>query len=127
MAHTDQSDRTGTASISTCLPSIPAVDSRSTRIAIDPTFTMQRMLVQHSHFTVHGRDLRGLEAMRAQLSLQDDLVRVTIDADQREVEFLQLQLTFLGITETTIFPDLEGLARELRLEYHLDTNRLTAI
>ena len=96
-------------------------------IAIDPTFTMQRMLVQHSHFTVHGRDLRGLEAMRAQLSLQDDLVRVTIDADQREVEFLQLQLTFLGITETTIFPDLEGLARELRLEYHLDTNRLTAI
>ena len=32
-------------------------------------------------------------------------------------------MTWLGITETSIFPDLEGLARELRLEYRLDRTR----
>jgi hypothetical protein len=92
-------------------------------IAIDPTFTMQRMLVQHSHFTLHGKDTRPLDAMRTDLSLERDLVSVTIDADQDDVEYLRWHLTLLGITETTIFPDLEGLARELRLEYDLDKVR----
>jgi len=96
-------------------------------IAMDPTFTMQRMLVQHSHFTVHGGDVRGLDDMLDELSLKRHLVRVTIDADQQEVETLRLHLTFLGITETTMFPDLEGLARELRLEYKLDASRPKAI
>ena len=81
------------------------------------------MLVQHSHFTIHGEDLRALDEMRDELSLQKDLLKVTIDADQDGIEYLQQQLAINGITETTIFPDLEGLARELRLEYRLDASR----
>jgi len=89
-------------------------------IAVDPTFTMQRMLVQHSHFTLHGSDKRALDEMRGELSLERDLFRVVIDADQQDVDRLRWHLTILGITETAIFPDLEGLARELRFEYQLD-------
>jgi hypothetical protein len=81
------------------------------------------MLVQHSHFTIHGKDRRALDEMRDELSLQKGLFKVTIDADQDGIEYLQQQLAVNGITETTIFPDLEGLARELRLEYRLDVNR----
>ncbi|MGH9627463.1 MAG: FRG domain-containing protein [Bryobacteraceae bacterium] len=92
-------------------------------VAIDPTFTAQRMLVQHSHFTLHGHDCRGLDEMRAELSIERDLLRVIIDVDQDELEYLLWHLRLLGITETTIFPDLEGLARELRLEYGLDKTR----
>lgn len=88
-------------------------------LAIDPPFAAQRMLVQHSHFTIHGSDFRGLEDMRKELSLQAGLLKVIIDADQDGIEYLQQQLAILGVTETTIFPDLEGLARELRLEYGL--------
>lgn len=92
-------------------------------LAIDPPFTAQRMLVQHSHFTIHGSDFRALDDMREELSLQAGLLKVLVDADQDGIEYLQQQLAILGVTETTIFPDLEGLARELRLEYRLDATR----
>lgn len=92
-------------------------------LVLDPNFIAQRMLVQHSHFTIHGKDLRALDEMRDELSLQKDLLKVTIDADKDGIEYLQQQLAINGITETTIFPDLEGLARELRLEYRLDVSR----
>jgi hypothetical protein len=92
-------------------------------IALDPNFVAQRMLVQHSHFTIHGKDRRAIDEMRNELSLQKGLFKVTIDADQDGIEYLQQQLAINGITETTIFPDLEGLARELRLEYRLDVSR----
>ena len=92
-------------------------------IALDPTLTMQRMLVQHSHFTLHGRDLRSLDEMAEELGLKEDLFKVVIDADEDGIEYLRQAMTWLGVTETTIFPDLEGLARELRLEYRLDRRR----
>ena len=62
-------------------------------LAIDPDFAAQRMLVQHSHFTIHGCDTRGIDQMK--------------------------ELTLAGITETTVFPDLEGLASELKNEYQI--------
>lgn len=83
-------------------------------------------MVQHSHFTIHGKDVRGIDEMRERLPLQRGLFKITIDADQDGIEYMQQQLVINGITETTIFPDLEGLARELRLEYRLDASRPTA-
>lgn len=105
----------------------PAYDGRSGipqyPIAVDPTLTAQRMLVQHSHFTLHGRDGRSLDEMDAELGLEQNLVKVVIEADEDDIDYLKQALTWLGITETTIFPDLEGLARELRLEYRIDKTR----
>jgi len=92
-------------------------------IAVDPTFVAQRMLVQHSHFTLHGSDVRSIDEMRHDLDLDHGLSRVTLKFDQAEIDYHRWHLTLLGITETTVFPDLEGLARELRLEYRLDVSR----
>src|SRR5579863_6729560 len=36
-------------------------------VANDPNFIAQRMVVQRSHFTLHGHDLRGLDEMKAEL------------------------------------------------------------
>ena len=36
-------------------------------IAIDPELTAQRMVVQRSHFTIHGSDMRSMEEMREDL------------------------------------------------------------
>jgi hypothetical protein len=92
-------------------------------IALDPNLTAQRMLVQHSHFTVAGREQRGLEEMADELGLGDSLTKAVIDLDGEGIEYMLQSLSWLGITETSIFPDLEGLARELRLQYQLDRNR----
>lgn len=92
-------------------------------VAIDPTLTAPRMLVQHSHFTIHGSLIQSLDEMAGTLGLQKDLLQVVIDADADDIDYWRQALTWLGITETTVFPDLEGLARELRLEYRLDRTR----
>ena len=89
-------------------------------IAIDPVLTDQRMLVQHSHFTVHGSDFRSIDAMQVELNLGDDLLQVFVNCDVEGLRYLRAHLALMGITETTVFPDLEGLARELRFEYDLD-------
>jgi FRG domain len=91
-------------------------------IAIDPAFANQRILAQRSHFTLHGADMRSLDEMRDELDLGDGLLKVTIDSDEEGLAYLQQHLAVLGITETTIFQDLEGLARELRQAYLIDAN-----
>lgn len=92
-------------------------------VALDPTFAAQRMLVQHSHFTLHGSDMRSLDALLGEAGLQESLLQVTLDFELADIDYYRWHLTLLGITETTVFPDLEGLARELRLEYKLDVSR----
>lgn len=88
-------------------------------IALDPTFIAQRMLVQHSHFTLHGSDARGIDEMREDLHLEDSLLKLEILNDDESVKILRQRVALLGISETTIFPDLQGLGRELCLEYDL--------
>ena len=97
------------------LPRIP--------VAIDPPLAAQRMVVQHSHFTLHGSDIRGIDEMKNELNLSDDLLRTEIILeDQDDLDYLLRHLAMLGISETSIFPDLEGLSRELRMEYRLDAS-----
>jgi hypothetical protein len=88
-------------------------------IALDPTFIAQRMLVQHSHFTLHGHDPRGLDELRRELRLGQALLKVEIRSVDESVKILRQRVALLGISETTIFPDLGGLGRELSLEYDL--------
>ena len=76
------------------------------------------MLVQHSHFTVHGRDTRGIDEQK-ELRLGDSLLKVVVDFKEREIDRWRFDLTLAGITETTVFPDLEGLAYELKNEYQI--------
>jgi FRG domain len=88
-------------------------------IALDPPLVAQRMMVQHSHFTLHGTDRRPLEEMEA-LRGEAKLTRVVIDLpDKDDREFLLWQLGLCAIMETSLFPDLEGLSRELVHEYGL--------
>jgi hypothetical protein len=75
-------------------------------VAIDPTFTAHRMLVQRSHFTLHGHDSRGLDEMRDELSIERDLLRVIVDVDRDGLEYLLWHLRLLGITEPPSFPIL---------------------
>ena len=87
-------------------------------IALDPTFIAQRMLVQHSHFTLHGSDFRGLDQMD-ELGLEDMMFKIEILGDVEAMKILRQRVAQLGISETTIFPDLQGLGKELRLEYDI--------
>ena len=81
-------------------------------LALDAPHVARRVAVQHGHFTIHGTEKDGLDQMLERPNPR--LVKFTISGGDI-VEILD-DLSTCGITETTIFPDLEGLSRELMRE-----------
>jgi hypothetical protein len=83
-------------------------------IAIDPPHIARRVSVQRSRFTVHGRSERGLDVL-LQNKPKHRLVKLTIpNAVARE---MLRDLSTCGVVETSVFPDLEGLSRELTTKW----------
>jgi FRG domain len=87
----------------TTLPSLPA--------PLRPPQIHRRIAAQLSTFTIHGRVMRGLERV-ARESSQARLAQIRIP--KRRLEAIRDELSLCGIVETTVFPDFEGLGRELR-------------
>jgi hypothetical protein len=87
-------------------------DTRGTKlpVAVQPTNIHPRMSVQRSCFTVHGIDKASLADQVPQL-----LRRYDIEPKHREA--IQADLRLLGISHLTLWPELDGLARELRELY----------
>lgn len=80
-------------------------------IAIIPPFVDIRMSAQKSCFTVHGKLKDGF-SKAFQRNRNFRLVQFVFDGSH--AIDLKNELNLSGITEGTLFPDLEGLARELK-------------
>jgi hypothetical protein len=83
-------------------------------IAIDPTHVDLRLAVQRSHFTLFGRARDGL-AKLVRRKKKFRLARIAIA--RKYIPKIVDQLEIYGIKETSVFPDLEGLSREIRREW----------
>ena len=79
-------------------------------VAILPTNIHPRMSVQKSCFTIHGRVPKPLPELVRRKGV---LFKYRISKRQRGEIIEELRL--LGVSYSTIFPDLDGLARELEL------------
>lgn len=77
-------------------------------VAMEPHETFARMLLQQSRFTVHGRSTPLEEARHSAHFLR----RFVVPA-RNKVRFAHA-LALLGIRLSTVFPDLDHLAAELR-------------
>ena len=77
-------------------------------VAIQPTNIHPRMSVQRSCFTIHGRNKSSLEQIVPEMILKRYVI-----GEEAKVP-MQRDLRLLGIDHSTVFPDLDGLARELR-------------
>jgi hypothetical protein len=82
--------------------------------AIDPPYLARRVAVQRSHFTIFGNDRNGLTELAN--SSDSRLIRIAIAREKKER--MRVDLLTLGISDTTIYPDLRGLSDELT-RYHL--------
>ncbi len=86
-------------------------------IAIQPTYVHERLRAQKASFTIHGKDTRNFEELFVVAPLvQKGFFRKYIFPTS-EVENILDDLKMLGITHTTIFPDLDGLAKELDITF----------
>lgn len=85
-------------------------------IAVPATYQDHRMIAQRSCFTVHGKALEPLaDLLRSRaVDLADLLIEYNIDTDS--TGWLTEELAILGVTGSTIFPDLDHLAHDLSRE-----------
>lgn len=81
-------------------------------LAIDPSHVARRIAAQRSRFTIFGRAKDGLLKMCDSRKDGDcPLCRVLIK--RQAVAEMRRDLAMCGISESIIFPDLEGFGREL--------------
>jgi hypothetical protein len=80
-----------------------------TPIAIVPPYNSPRITVQRGAFTVHGKNRKGLEQI-----FTKRLHKIEIPATHTVK--MKRDLRAAGINEFTVFPDLDGLCREIRAE-----------
>jgi hypothetical protein len=80
-------------------------------IALDAPLNSKRITAQKGVFTLHGNARKALDRYAG---LKPRLLKIEI-AKQR-ISLIREQLLVVGISETTVFPELTGLCREL-LDY----------
>jgi hypothetical protein len=80
-------------------------------VAVHPTYLHPRMSAQRSVFTVHGTKILPLD------QLVPSYLLARFEILPRARQHIIRDLAILGIQEATVFPDLDGLARELASLY----------
>lgn len=80
-------------------------------IAFQPAFKSKRIAAQKGCFTIHGKNQKPLEDLD---ELSGSLQKISIK--YFNTDLIKGELIMAGITESTLFPELSGLAREL-VEY----------
>lgn len=83
-------------------------------LAIDPPHLLRRFAAQRSCFTIFGREKDGLRT----IARSQNAHLVKLDVKKECVSQIQQELQLAGISESTIFPDLEGLGRQLSYWFH---------
>lgn len=83
-------------------------------LAISPSHLSARFAAQKSQFTIYGQD-RGKRLLRLAED-RDSRIRV-IPIAEKSISEIRTQLGDCGISESTVFPDLDGLGRELYTEW----------
>ena len=82
-------------------------------VAVYPTYVHPRLRAQRSCFTVHGQRKEGLDALVPRGS--GILKRYDVDPACRQS--MVNELRSLGVTDSVAFPDLDGLAKELKAQF----------
>ncbi len=79
-------------------------------VAVDPPHVARRVSVQRSRFTIHGKSKTALDVLAAHLP-KPRLLKLVVPNEAGKGILRDLETC--GIVETSMFPDLEGLSREL--------------
>lgn len=82
-------------------------------VAVLPTNIHSRMSAQRSCFTIHGRSQDSLLRQLQGVSPSPIVARFTLPRTPHQRKSMLDELRVLGISGTTMFPDLHGLADEL--------------
>lgn len=86
-------------------------------VAVLPSHIDVRITSQKSVFTIHGKKENGFLELSREHDKDARIIKLRING--RNAKTIRKQLETLGITETALFPDLEGLAREIKWDFDM--------
>jgi hypothetical protein len=81
--------------------------------AIDPPHVDRRLAAQSSRFVIFGKDRDLMRTKSARLGPKNKRHIGMITIPQHVVSEIQANLEFCGITSSLVFPDLDGLCRDI--------------
>lgn len=88
-------------------------------VAIFGTHNSPRIVSQRGVFTVFGKKIQPMEeSYIAEMFPQDSLIKLNFPKEK--INSLLNSLTALGITDSVVYPDLEGLSKEIMRFYKFD-------
>jgi hypothetical protein len=87
-------------------------------IAVQPSTVATRVAAQRSCFTVHGTDPRDFEALFLGKGGPRQFLKKFVLRRSLAKELVK-QLEQLGVSDSTLYPDFDGLAREMRRRFLL--------
>lgn len=98
------------------MPTDTLKNRRPHPVALYGIYNNPRIVVQRGVFTLFGSSTQPMEKIYVRNHYpQDCLLKLTIK--KQNVGDMLNSLTRLGVKDSTIFPDLEGLAKELKREF----------
>lgn len=80
-------------------------------VAVHPSYVHSRLRAQRGCFTIHGKRKEGIQSLVPATVLKRYEVDPTCRPD------MMRDLSTMGITEAVAYPDLDGLARDLRQRF----------
>ena len=86
-------------------------------LAIRPLRNTPRIIAQRGMFTIHGRDPSSLQNHIKVLDLPDKKILQNLVIRQESKSQLKKDLFLAGISYSSLFPDLDGLSREISYMY----------
>jgi len=89
-------------------------------VAIYPSTIHARIASQKGCFTLHGNDKRDFETIFKDHKLINDKYLMKYRIQKEKVTEIFKELSNLGITYSSLFPDLEGLSKELKYSFNLN-------
>jgi len=82
-------------------------------LAFPATYQDQRMIAQRSCFTIHGRSLDPLKDILSDKGVEMSEYLIEYQIDIKKARSLLKELSVLGVSAATIFPDLDHLGSDL--------------
>jgi hypothetical protein len=84
-------------------------------LALYPTHIHPRLQVQHSCFTIQGKRKESLNLLMAEVGLERFIHSIDIDPSRHRRIIEELRI--VGISQATLFPDVDGLAADLTRQF----------
>jgi hypothetical protein len=100
-------------------PLTPFSEMNNHPVALYGAHNSPRIVAQRGVFTIFGQDTTPMEAVYAKDSFPDNCL-IRVDLPHARLPRIRRSILGNGVTESVVFPDLDGLAREIKRDFGFD-------